>query len=126
MKYIYYQIYRFYKRWGDRASDIAAVGLITLVECCNILAVLYLFTYYRSFKIEISIWSIVPIGGLYLLNYFYFKKISSTDIKKWDAEDPTRRDTKGALIILYIALSIAFPFYLATKIYNQTHGGFLT
>lgn|SRR5690554_1573296 len=122
MKYIYYQIFKFYAKWGDRTPDILAIAVITTVECCNILSILFLLRYYTNFKFEVSEWWVIPIGILYFINFQYFKNIPIEQKKKWDVQNPTRRDTIGALIILFIIISIAFPFYFATKIYNQTLG----
>ncbi len=115
MRYIYYRIYRFYLQWGDKTPDVLATAVITTVHICHILTILLILENHKHFDLDFSWWVIFPIAIIYIIYYNIFKRPYNQKVEKWNAEDSSKRDLKGAGIWFYIIFSVVLPFYLATK-----------
>jgi len=118
VSYIYYRIYRFYLQWGDKTPDVLATAVITAVHICHILSIILILEKFNQIDLEFTYWVILPIAIIYAFYYHLFKQSYSKSAAKWDEEESTTRDLKGAGIWLYIIFSIVLPFYMATKIYT--------
>lgn len=110
MKYIYYHIYRFYLRWGDRTPHILSAAVISVVESLNILVLSRILSNHSSFSLEFQPYWILVVVLIYGFNIIYFRKIPKSVLRKWDKEPQTKKDTQGALIILYVIVSVYLAF----------------
>lgn len=103
--YIYYRIYNFYKKWGDSVPDVMAVGVITFVEACNFLTIVYALNYQHVFHFELSIELVLGVFAVYFINYYILSPTYQRTFERWKDEDSTIRDIKGFCIWLYIFMS---------------------
>lgn len=113
-QYMFYRIYRLYRKWGENNSEIPTAVIISICMTFNILSIL-------PFCVDIKFnnWLyILPFISLTLINEKHL--INSTLIDKYDSqwkhEKKSKRIIKGILIIIYIIGTIgafieAFDYY---------------
>ena len=118
--YTYFRIYKFYSRWGEDTPQAFAIAIMVLLESCNIMFFVYVFSYYENFEFKISYWVVAPYFAIfYFINYKIFINCNLKSAKKWDNEKQSVRDLKGFLIILFIIFSIVLMFGWVTYMHNQ-------
>lgn len=115
LRYIYFRVYNFYSKWGDRTPDVLSIAVITVTQCCNVLTLLILLNYMKILDVELSYWVILPVGVIYTANYYFLTSSYEQSSLKWRHEEPTIRDLKGVGIWIYVIISVALPFYFASN-----------
>lgn len=115
--YIFYRTSRIYIKTGieTRSPEIFASGVVTLFQCFNIFALLYLL-----FSVKTVPYSWVYIGlPLLILNWIFLfnRKNLKKYQKRWDGEKKRERQIKGILIIIYLIISIYLFGLALNKMY---------
>jgi len=105
----YCSVEKFYIRTGVGSgrlhSDPPVLGLISILQLFNIIALMSLISFYTNFKARFS-YVIITIIALFVFNIIYFRDTKTLRmLDEYEDYTQTKRNIIGICSILYILLS---------------------
>lgn len=108
--YMFYRLYIYYENNYSHGYTLAAIGLLSIIECVNVLTLLNIIyiSLNKSDEIPGSVMLVFGIPLLIILNFFRYNRFVTYQKlqKRWGEEKSKMRSIRGFFMILYFILSV--------------------
>ena len=113
--YIFYRVFRQYKKWREDYPYPFAEGVIVVLQIFIIYSILNFLTFFNLFPKKIDspkYYAFFLLIVIYLINHFRYKKKYIEIINDFDKTEDPNRIRNGILIIILIIVVISFPLII--------------
>lgn len=122
-QYMFYQLYRFYRKWEDFSAEIPAIAIVSGCMALNLLSVIPLCVniHFNNWLVTILIISLNIINTKWIMTQEIIIKYD----KLWEQQEKHIKRIKGIAIAIYIILSLAVYIYTLRYYQPSTHWEFV-